>query len=90
MVKIVSSEAESSDTGYRVSQLGDMLASVFLYGKQGLDFLDENDIKLRLQVRNATAAEVEVTDDGTTVSLNIIDPEVLGSLYRRLLSSRSD
>ena len=85
----MSSEAGSSDTGYRISALGDMLASVFSYGKQGLEFLDENDIKLRLLVRNAPAAEVEVTGDGTTVSLNIIDPEVLGSLWR-MLSSRSD
>lgn len=86
MVKIVSSEAGSSETGYR---MGDMFRAVLTSGKQALEFLDENDIKLMLKVRNEPAAQVEVEDNATTVALNVIDPELIGSLWRILLS-RSD
>jgi len=57
--------------------------------KDYLQIIYQNDTKLVLKVHNDPAIEVKVEDEGTTVSVDIVEPERLGQLvqqFRDLMS----
>jgi len=57
--------------------------------KDYLQIIYQNDTKLVLKVHNDPAIEIKVEDDGTTVSIDIVEPERLGQLaqqFRELMS----
>jgi hypothetical protein len=57
--------------------------------KDYLQIIYKNDTKLVLKVRNDPAIEIKVEDEGTTVSIDIVEPERLGQLvqqFRDLMS----
>jgi len=52
--------------------------------KDYLQIIYQNETKLVLKVRNEPAVEVKVEDEGTTVSLDVVEPEHLGQLAKQL------
>jgi hypothetical protein len=57
--------------------------------KDYLQIIYQNDTKLVLKVHNDPAIEVKVEDEGTTLSVDIVEPERLGQLvqqFRDLMS----
>ena len=57
--------------------------------KDYLQIIFQNDTKLVLKVHNEPAIEIKVEDEGTTVSVDIVEPERLGQLaqqFRDLMS----
>jgi hypothetical protein len=57
--------------------------------KDYLQIIYQNDTKLVLKVHNDPAIEIKVEDEGTTVSIDIVEPERLGQLvqqFRDLMS----
>ena len=57
--------------------------------KDYLQIIYQNDTKLVLKVHNDPAIEIKVEDEGTTVSVDIVEPERLGQLvqqFRDLMS----
>jgi len=57
--------------------------------KEYLQIIHQNDTKLVLKVHNEPAIEIKVEDEGTTVSVDIVEPERLGQLaqqFRELMS----
>jgi hypothetical protein len=57
--------------------------------KDYLQIIYQNDTKLVLKVKNDPAIEIKVEDEGTTVSIDIVEPERLGQLvqqFRDLMS----
>jgi hypothetical protein len=51
--------------------------------KDYLQIIYQNDTKLMLKVHNEPAIEVRVEDEGTTVSVDIVEPERLGQLVQQ-------
>jgi hypothetical protein len=51
--------------------------------KEYLQIIYQNDTKLVLKVRSDPAIEVKVEDEGTTVSVDIVEPERLGQLVQQ-------
>lgn len=51
--------------------------------KDYLQIIYQNDTRLVLKVRNDPAIEVKVEDEGTTVSIDIVEPDRLGQLVRQ-------
>lgn len=51
--------------------------------KDYLQIIYQNDTKLILKVHNEPAIEVKVEDEGTTVSVDIVEPERLGQLVQQ-------
>ncbi|MEI7827671.1 MAG: hypothetical protein WCI87_07765 [Euryarchaeota archaeon] len=51
--------------------------------KDFLQIIYQNDTKLVLKVSNDPAIEVKVEDEGTTVSVDIVEPEKLGQLVQQ-------
>jgi hypothetical protein len=51
--------------------------------KDYLQIIYQNDTKLVLKVRNDPAIEVKVEDEGTTVSIDIVEPDRLGQLAQQ-------
>jgi hypothetical protein len=57
--------------------------------KDYLQIIYQNDTKLVLKVHSDPAIEVKVEDEGTTVSVDIVNPESIGQLaqqFRDLMS----
>jgi hypothetical protein len=57
--------------------------------KDYLQIIYQNDTKLLLKVHNDPAIEIKIEDEGTTVSVDIVEPERLGQLvqqFRDLMS----
>jgi hypothetical protein len=57
--------------------------------KDYLQIIYQNDTKLVLKVHNDPAIEIKVEDEGTTVSVDVVEPERLGQLvqqFRDLMS----
>jgi len=57
--------------------------------KDYLQIIYQNDTKLVLKVHSDPAIEVRVEDEGTTLSVDIVEPERLGQLvqqFRDLMS----
>jgi hypothetical protein len=51
--------------------------------KDYLQIIYQNDTKLMLKVHNEPAIEVKVEDEGTTLSVDIVEPERLGQLVQQ-------
>lgn len=51
--------------------------------KDYLQIIYQNDTRLVLKVRNDPAIEVKVEDEGTTVSIDIVEPDRLGQLVHQ-------
>jgi hypothetical protein len=51
--------------------------------KDYLQIIYQNETKLVLKVHNDPAIEVKVEDEGTTVSVDIVEPERLGQLVQQ-------
>jgi hypothetical protein len=51
--------------------------------KDYLQIIYQNDTKLMLKVHNEPAIEVKVEDEGTTVSVDIVEPKRLGQLVQQ-------
>jgi hypothetical protein len=51
--------------------------------KDYLQIIYQNDTKLVLKVRSESAIEVKVEDEGTTVAVDIVEPEKLGQLVQQ-------
>jgi len=51
--------------------------------KDYLQIIYQNDTKLLLKVHNDPAIEIKVEDEGTTVSIDIVEPERLGQLVQQ-------
>lgn len=51
--------------------------------KDYLQIIYQNDTKLMLKVHNDPAIEIKVEDEGTTVSIDIVEPERLGQLVQQ-------
>ncbi|MGZ4883483.1 MAG: hypothetical protein ACXV2A_06260 [Halobacteriota archaeon] len=51
--------------------------------KDYLQIIYQNDTKLVLKVHNDPAIEIKVEDEGTTVSVDIVEPERLGQLVQQ-------
>ncbi len=54
--------------------------------KDFLRIIDENNTKLVLKVYDEPAIEMKVEDNGTAISVDIIEPEHLGSLVQQFRS----
>jgi len=67
----------------------DRIREIVRSSKDYLQIIYQNDTKLLLKVHNDPAIEVKVEGEGTTVSVDIVEPERLGQLvqqFRDLMS----
>jgi hypothetical protein len=67
----------------------DRIREIVRSSKDYLQIIYQNDTKLVLKVHSDPAIEVKVEDEGTTVSVDIVEPERLGQLvqqFRDLMS----
>jgi hypothetical protein len=67
----------------------ELIREIVRSSKEYLQIIYQNDTKLVLKVHNDPAIEIKVEDEGTTVSVDIVEPERLGQLvqlFRDLLS----
>ena len=67
----------------------DRIREIVRSSKDYLQIIYQNDTKLVLKVHNDPAIEVKVEDEGTTLSVDIVEPERLGQLvqqFRDLMS----
>jgi hypothetical protein len=67
----------------------ELIREIVRSSKDYLQIIYQNDTKLVLKVQNDPAIEIKVEDEGTTVSVDIVEPERLGQLvqqFRDLLS----
>ncbi|MGA2884642.1 MAG: hypothetical protein WBW25_07560 [Halobacteriota archaeon] len=67
----------------------DRIREMVRSSKDYLQIIYQNDTKLVLKVHSDPAIEVKVEDEGTTVSVDIVEPERLGQLvqqFRDLMS----
>jgi len=67
----------------------ELIREIVRSSKDYLQIIYQNDTKLVLKVHNDPAIEIKVEDEGTTVSVDIVEPERLGQLvqlFRDLLS----
>ena len=59
------------------------IRAVVRSSKEYLQIIYQNDTKLVLKVRNEPAIEVKVEDEGTTVSIDVVEPDRLGQLVQQ-------
>ena len=67
----------------------ELIREIVRSSKDYLQIIYQNDTKLVLKVQNDPAIEIKVEGEGTTVSVDIVEPERLGQLvqqFRDLLS----
>lgn len=64
----------------------DTLTEIIRSSKDYLQIIDQNDTKLVLKVRSVPTVELQVEGDGTIISIDIIDPENVGSLVQQFRS----
>jgi len=67
----------------------ELIREIVRSSKDYLQIIYQNDTKLVLKVHNDPAIEIKVEDEGTNVSVDIVEPERLGQLvqlFRDLLS----
>lgn len=65
-----------------VDRIGDLIKS----SKQYLQILYENDIKFVLKVKDVPTVEIKVEEEGSTLSINILEPDNLGNLVQQFRS----
>ncbi|MGZ4908173.1 MAG: hypothetical protein ACXV5F_05890 [Halobacteriota archaeon] len=64
----------------------DTLPGIIRASKDYLQIIDQNDTKLVLKVRSVPTVEMKVEDEGTVISIDIIEPERIGSLVQQFRS----
>ncbi len=64
----------------------DTLTEIIRSSKDYLQIIDQNDTKLVLKVRSVPTIEMQVEGEGTIISIDIIDPENVGSLVQQFRS----
>ncbi|MGZ4902417.1 MAG: hypothetical protein ACXVI3_04495 [Halobacteriota archaeon] len=64
----------------------DTLTEIIRASKDYLQIIDQNDTKLVLKVRSMPTVEMQVEGEGTIISIDIIDPENVGSLVQQFRS----
>ncbi len=77
-VDITTDEAPTGLTG--------TLTEIIRSSKSYLRIIDENDTKLVLKVQSVPTVEMKVEDDGTIISIDIMEPERIGSLVQQFRS----
>ncbi len=80
------SDEEVAGTGGISASMTDTLTGIIRASKDYLRIIDENDTKLVLKVRSVPTVEMQVEDDGTVISIDIIEPERVGSLVQQFRS----
>lgn len=64
----------------------DRITDIIKSSKQYLQIIYENDIKFVLKVRDVPTVEIKVEDGGSTLSINILEPDNLGNLVQQFRS----
>ncbi|MGZ4904187.1 MAG: hypothetical protein ACXV6K_10235 [Halobacteriota archaeon] len=64
-------------------QVMDTLTEIIRASKDYLQIIDQNDTKLVLKVRSEPTVEMQVEDEGTVISIDILKPENVGSLVQQ-------
>jgi len=64
----------------------DRITDIIKSSKQYLQIIYENDIKFVLKVRDVPTVEIKVEDEGSTLSINILEPDNLGNLVQQFRS----
>ncbi len=62
------------------------LSGIIRASKQYLQIIDENDTRLVLKVQSVPTVEMKVEDEGTVISIDIIEPERVGALVQQFRS----
>jgi hypothetical protein len=61
----------------------ELIREIVRSSKDYLQIIYQNDTKLVLKVQNDPAIEIKVEGEGTTVSVDIVEPERLGQLVQQ-------
>jgi hypothetical protein len=61
----------------------DRIRELVRSSKDYLQIIYQNDTKLVLKVHNEPAIEIKVEDEGTTLSVDIVEPDKLGQLAQQ-------
>jgi len=64
----------------------DRITDIIKSSKQYLQIIYENDIKFVLKVKDVPTVEIKVEEEGTTLSINILEPDNLGHLVQQFRS----
>jgi hypothetical protein len=64
----------------------DRIKDIIKSSKQYLQIVYENEIKLVLKVKDEPTIEVKVEDEGSTLAINILEPENLGHIVQQFRS----
>lgn len=64
----------------------DRIKDIIKSSKQYLQIVYENGIKLVLKVKDEPTIEVKVEEEGSTITINILEPENLGHLVQQFRS----
>ena len=64
----------------------DRIKDIIKSSKQYLQIIYENDIKFMLKVRDVPTVEIKVEEEGSTLSINILEPDNLGHLVQQFRS----
>ncbi|MDD1720725.1 MAG: hypothetical protein LUP95_01905 [Euryarchaeota archaeon] len=64
----------------------DTLTQIIRSSKDYLQIIDQNDTKLVLKVRSVPTVQMQVEDEGTVISIDILEPDNVGSLVQQFRS----
>ena len=64
----------------------DRITDIIKSSKQYLQIIYQNDIKFVLKVKDVPTVEIKVEEEGTTLSINILEPDNLGHLVQQFRS----
>ena len=64
----------------------DRITDIIKSSKQYLQIIYENDIKFVLKVRDVPTVEIKVEEEGSTLSINILEPDNLGHIVQQFRS----
>jgi len=64
----------------------DRITDIIKSSKQYLQIIYENDIKFVLKVKDVPTVEIKVEEEGSTLSINILEPDNLGHLVQQFRS----
>ncbi len=62
------------------------LTGIIRASKEYLQIIDENDTRLVLKVQGVPTVEMKVEDEGTVISIDVIEPERVGNLVQQFRS----
>ena len=64
----------------------DRITDIIKSSKQYLQIIYENDIKFVLKVKDVPTVEIKVEEEGSTLSINILEPDNIGYLVQQFRS----